>query len=182
MRIVISGTHGSGKSTLVSDFATAHPGFEVFADPFELIDAAGDEPDAETFFAQLLLAAERLGELSPGTRVIAERGPLDFLAYLDALEALGRPTRSPGLFRRGLARTAEAMAHVDLLVLLPLAPRDGIEVPADEDLELRDAMNDALLELADDTQLTGAAEIVEITGDRSARLAHLDDAADRLGP
>lgn len=176
MRIVISGTHASGKSTLVADFATAHPDFDVFADPFELIDAAAEEPDAETFSAQLQLSANRLLELPPDARVIAERGPLDFLAYLDALTSLRRPTRSRSLFRHGMALTAEAMTRVNLLALLPLVPSDGIEVPADEDIELRNAMNDALLDLADDPDLVGPVEIVEITGTRSSRLTQLETA------
>ena len=36
MRIVISGTHASGKSTLIADFASRRPEFEVFPDPYEL--------------------------------------------------------------------------------------------------------------------------------------------------
>lgn len=176
MRIVISGTHASGKSTLISDFASARPEFEVFGDPFELIDSASDEPDAGTFFAQLRFAAARLVALQPDTRVIAERGPLDFVAYLDALDALRRPTRSPEMLQRGHALTALAMAHVDLLVLLPLSSRDRIEVPDDEDPELRDAMNDALLDLVDDPDLVGDVAVVEITGDPAGRLAQLEAA------
>lgn len=175
MRIVVSGTHASGKSTLISDFAAAHPDFEVLGDPFEAVeemDAAG----AALFAAQLEISAARLLELPAGARVIAERGPLDFLAYLDALDTLRRPTRSPELFRRGIPRTATAMTHVDLLVLLPLSERDAMAVGADEDLDLREAMNDALRELADDGDLVGDAVVVELTGAPHARRAQLDAA------
>ena len=65
------------------------------------------------------------------------------------------------------------MQHVDLLVLLPLTASDRIEVSEEEDLELRTAMNEALLELADDTDLVGAARVVEVTGSPQARLARL---------
>jgi hypothetical protein len=176
MRIVVSGTHASGKSTLIGDFAAAHPDFAVLPDPFELVDAAADEPDAATYFVQLRSSAERLLELAPSARVIAERGPLDFLAYLDALDELRRPTRAPGLFRRGVQLTAEAMAHVDLLVLLPLTADAAPAVPTDEDPELRAAMDDALLELADDPDLVGDTTVVEITGDHATRLARLEEA------
>lgn len=176
MRIVVSGTHGSGKSTLISDFAERHPDFAVLPDPYELIDGAFDEPDAGTYFAQLELAAERLLELPPGLAVIAERGPLDFLAYLDALNTLGRPTRSGNLFRRGLRRAADAARRIDLLVVLPLCPGSGIEVPAEEDRELRVAMDAALLELVDDLDLIGDAEVAEIAGPPAARLEQLDAA------
>jgi hypothetical protein len=182
MRIVVSGTHASGKSTLVGDFAAAHPDFEVLGDPFELVDAAGDEPDANTFFAQLRSSAARLHELDRNARAIAERGPLDFLAYLDALDELRRPTRVRGLFRRGVAVTAAAMERVDLLVLLPLTAATLIEVPDDEDRELRVAMNDALLELAGDEDLVGRTEVVEITGDRTDRLARLEAAIAARSP
>ena len=182
MRIVVSGTHGSGKSTLIGDFAALHREFAVLADPFELMDAAAEEPDAGTFFAQLQSSAARLLELAEGEAVLAERGPLDFLAYLDALDSLDRPTRAPGLVRRGASITAEAMARVDLLVLLPLTASAGIELPDDEDLELRDSMDDALLELADDPDLVGAAVVVEIVGDRESRVAQLEDAVAKLAP
>lgn len=169
MRIVVSGTHASGKSTLVGDFAAANPGYLVLPDPFELIDGALDEPDAGAFFAQLRVAAARLHDLPPDA--IAERGPLDFLAYLSALDALGRPGRAPELFERGLPIAEDAMRHVDLFVLLPLNSADGIRVPEDEDPELREAMNDALLELSDEFEVP----TLELTGDRERRLRVLSD-------
>lgn len=180
MLVVISGTHASGKSTLISDFAERHPDFEVLPDPFELLDDGDVEPGTDSFSAQLQLAAARLTDPERGVARIAERGPLDFLAYLDALISLRRPGGSPTLFRNGLAATATAMAHVDLLVLLPLADADRIEVPADEDLELRAAMNDSLLELAEDPDLAGNASIVEITGSPTRRLRQLEDAIQSL--
>lgn len=180
MLVVISGTHASGKSTLISDFTSLHPEFEVLPDPYEMLDDEDVEPGADSFSAQLQLAAARLREPAPGVPRIAERGPLDFLAYLDALMSLRRPTRSPSLFRSGLATAAAAMAQVDLLVLLPLSEADHIEVPADEDPELRSAMNESLLELADDPDLVGNAKVVEITGSPSHRLAQFEDAIESV--
>ncbi len=108
MRIVVSGSHATGKSTLVSDVAMAHPGYTVLPDPFELVDE-DDPASAGSFVRQLVVAAERLGEWAPGTDVIAERGPLDLLAYLRALDALGRPGVSPEVTERLEVVTAEAM-------------------------------------------------------------------------
>ena len=48
------------------------------------------------------------------------------------------------------------MAHVDLLVVLPLDARDGIRVPDDEDPALREAMDEHLVELCEDGDLVGA--------------------------
>ncbi len=177
MRIVVSGTHASGKSTLIADFAAAHPGYRMLPDPFELLDEAEDA-GAASFVAQLRLSSARLARLPPGAAVIAERGPLDFLAYLDALDALGRPGVTRELLRSAAETTARAMARVDLLVVLPLTPADDIRVPADEDPALREAMDSSLREFADDPELTAGARVVEIVGAPETRRRLLDAVLD----
>lgn len=152
MRIAVAGTHCSGKSTLIADFLAAHPEFVHEPEPYEWTG------DAD-FYRQLEVSVERLRMHPPGARVIAERSPLDFVAYLRAQgERAGE----------AMALAAEGMAHVDLLVVLPL---DGsIDCPADEDLELREAMNEELLELIDDA----GVHVVELHGSREARLRALE--------
>ena len=63
--------------------------------------------------------------------------------------------------------TAEAMTHVDLLVVIPLDPRAGILVPEDEDPELREAMDERLLDLCDDSELVGRTVRVVLEVDRT---------------
>jgi len=173
MIIVVSGTHASGKSTLIDAFAAAHPGVEVLPDPIEVLGEYPTDAGAGVFYQQLEVAAARLtGELSGS--VIAERGPLDFLAYLEALDQLGRPVPSSEHFRRGAELCAEAMQYVDLIVLLGLEPSSPITVPEDEDPELREVMDQVLAELVDDTDLTGEAEVIELRGGLDARLAVLE--------
>jgi hypothetical protein len=175
--IVVSGTHASGKTSLIDDFASAHPDIEVLPDPYELLDDT--DAGGGSFFAQLRIASARLIEADGDMSVIAERGPLDFLAYLDALETLGRPERAPELFRRGLELCREAMAVVDLLVVLPLNAGDHIHVPDDEDPELREAMDAALLEFIEDDTLTGGAAVIELSGTPAERLAQLEAVSTR---
>lgn len=177
MRIVVSGTHASGKSTLISDFATAHPEFAVLPDPFEeFLDDSFDEPDAALFGRQLDIAAGRLTEFPAGSDLIAERGPLDFLAYLHSLAGLGRIGASSLALERATAVTRLATTHIDLVALLPLGYRDQIRVGDDEDPELRLAMNAALLDLAGEPELVGP-RVVELAGSRAERLAQLEAAA-----
>lgn len=178
MIIVVSGTHASGKTTLIDDFAAVHPDVDVLSDPYDLLDDV--DAGGGSFFAQLQLAAARLLEADSGVFLVAERGPLDFLAYLDALETLGRPERAPELFRRGVDLCHQAMAVVDLVVVLPLNAADRIHVPDDEDPELRDAMDASLLELMGDDDLTGGAAVVELSGTRAERLARLDVLSTRV--
>jgi predicted ATPase len=173
VRVVVSGTHASGKSTLVADLA-ATLGCPALPDPFELVDDDLDPAGAASFVAQLEVAAERLVELPQGADVVVERGPVDLLAYLAALADLGRPTAGPALLGRLRAATATAMAHVDLLVVLSLEPDTGIRVPEDEDPGLREAMDARLLELVDDDELIGpATRVVEVTGAPEDRLAQV---------
>ena len=175
MRIVVSGTHASGKSTLIADFALRHPGFTVLPDPFELLDDAADSPSAAMFTAQLRLSADRLTE-ETATDVIAERGPLDFLAYLLALAELSGRALDDGIRERATARVVAAMRTVDVLVVLPLTARDPIHVSDDEHLELRETMNDVLLDLIDDPDLVGGHLLVrEITGTPEERVAAVED-------
>ena len=175
MRIVVSGTHASGKSTLISDFVLAHPEFAVLPDPFELIDEAWDAPNAAMLTAQLRIAADRLHADEHGEWVIAERGPVDFLAYLLALAEVTGRTADDELVERATAITADALGGVDLLVILPLSAGDPIHVGVDEDLELREAMNRILLELIDDPDVIGEhVRVAEVTGDPGSRLAALE--------
>lgn len=173
VRIVVSGSHASGKSTLVSDFALSHRQYRVLSDAFDLVE--DPEPSsAASFHAQLLVSAERLVELTPDADVILERGPLDFLAYLEASATLGRAAPSRDVWRALRATTAEAMAHVDLLVVLPLVDAEGVWVPEEEDPRLRIVMDEHLLDLCDDDELVGGVGcIIELTGSAPARLAAL---------
>ncbi|WP_203580234.1 AAA family ATPase [Microbacterium hibisci] len=178
MRIVVSGTHASGKSTLISDFARRHPEFVVLTDPFELVDEAWDSPTAALFAAQLRISAARLDPSQSAQHLIAERGPIDFLAYLLALDDLTGASIPPEFLERSTAITRRALEHVDLLVVLPLSKTDGIMADVDEHLALREAMNDVLVELIDDPEIVGErARVVEITGERNERLALLESFA-----
>ncbi|HEX2061204.1 MAG TPA: hypothetical protein VHK90_10720, partial [Thermoanaerobaculia bacterium] len=94
MRIAISGTHCSGKSTLIEDFLAAHPGYLHEPEPYEwLDDALAAEPSADDFYRQLEISVDRLRGHPRGANVIAERSPVDFLAYLLALVDCGRGGR-----------------------------------------------------------------------------------------
>lgn len=172
VRIAISGTHASGKTRLIDDYCALRPDTLKLGDPFEFLETASDPPGPSEYLAQLQIAERRLHGLSPDTDWIIERTPLDFLAYLDALEALGRTPTSPGP-PSPEAYLSTIRSQVDFLVLLPLEYRDDVVVAADEDPELRIAMNDALFTLVDSFSLANTDRVVEITGPPETRLARL---------
>lgn len=176
MRVVVSGTHGTGKSTLVADLVERHPGFRVLGDPAD--ELAGDAAEASTdlVLAQFAVAVRRLQRLRPGTDAVCERGPLDYLAYLRALHELGRDRHARALSADALEEAAAAMEHVDLVVLLVTEAATDASLGADEDPELRDAMQEALLELHDDPDLIGAStRVVELAGSPERRLRALGE-------
>lgn len=175
MRIVVSGTHASGKSTLIADFLAAHPEYLSLGDPFDDLEEEAVDPSGEASFAgQLRIAAGRLRATAGQQDVIAERGPLDFAAYLIALERLGRSDGA--LVERAIAIAEDSLALVDLVVLVPLDARRSIRIPADEDPALREAMDQALFDLADDLAQDTGVRLLTVAGDGEERLATLVEA------
>ena len=120
MRIVVSGTNTPAARARWCPTSRRPCGYAQLPDPYELVDDDATPAGAASFVRQLLVAAERLVALARGADVVAERGPVDLLAYLEALAELGRPSVGPDLMARLRATAGEAMAHVDLLVVVPL--------------------------------------------------------------
>ena len=117
MRIAVSGTHGVGKSTLIGEFLRVHPDFVHEPEPYTVLvedfgEEFSEEPNVEDFRRQLEFNIDRLRQHAPGEKVIYERCPVDFLAYIDALE----PTGTEAL----LGPVSKAMQNLDLIVYLPL--------------------------------------------------------------
>jgi hypothetical protein len=88
MRISISGSHATGKSTLARRLIDLRPNYSLIDEPYHLMISEGDlfsdPPTAEDYEAQL----ERSASVITGTSasdVIFDRCPIDFLAYLTAL-------------------------------------------------------------------------------------------------
>ncbi len=116
MRIAVSGTHGVGKSILIDEFLRRHPEFVHEPEPYAMmVEDLGEEfsaePSVEDFCRQLDFNIERLGQHAPGEYVIYERCPVDFLAYIHALDRKSAETL--------VEPVKKAMQHLDLVVYLP---------------------------------------------------------------
>jgi hypothetical protein len=184
MRIAVSGTHYSGKSTLVEEFLRAHPEFAHEPEPYTVLvedygEEFGAEPTAEEFLRQLEFNCERVRDYSPGDRVIFDRCPADFLAYIGALVDLDRESSRPSVLDVAVALAAPALRQLDLIVYLPLDDLD-IDLPTDEDPKLRSAMDVRLAAiLLDDSPGLFAAcdpRVIELRGSASERLRSLENA------
>src|SRR5215203_6027871 len=117
MRIAVSGTHGVGKSTLIDEFLRERPEFLHEPEPYTVLledlgEEFSEEPCVDDFLRQLEFNIERLDQHAAGTNVIYERCPLDFLAYIDALDQ--RTTETV------LGPVTNALHNLELIVYLPL--------------------------------------------------------------
>jgi hypothetical protein len=161
----VSGTHGVGKSTLIDEFLRVHPDFVHEPEPYTVLvedfgEEFSDEPMVEDFRRQLEFNIERLRQHAPGEKVIYERCPVDFLAYIDALE--------PGSVEELLPPASEAMQNLDLIVYLPFDDDQTIE---SEYPKLQKAVDRRLSKmLLDDKLGIMSAPVVEAKGTTAQRL------------
>ena len=164
MKIAVSGTHGVGKSTLIDEFLCVHPAFVHEPEPYTVLvedfgEEFSDEPNVEDFRRQLEFNIDRLRQHAPGEKVIYERCPVDFLAYIDALE----PRSAEAL----LGPVSEAMQNLDLIVYLPLEDGQTIE---SEHPKLQKAVDRRLSKMLLDDELGISAHVVEAKGSTAQRL------------
>jgi hypothetical protein len=185
MRIAISGTHCSGKSTLIDAFLLAHPTFAYEPEPYTVLqDEYGEtfaaDPSADDFYHQLTFNLDRLRRYQSTDDVIYERCPIDFLAYLLALRDLRRASAAVELITSAIGLVKNALPFLDVIVFLPLNPADGIEVSTSEDPVLRMAVDRRLIRLLSDDDFdlfpAGCPMVVEAQGSTDQRLRLLEAA------
>lgn len=181
MRVAISGTHGIGKSTLIDAFVRRHSEYVAESEAYEALqdlydEAFAAEPSAEEFYRQLEYHIGRLREYRLGDRVVFERSPADYVAYLLALNDLSRDTADAHLTAQSIKVAREAMPLLDLIVYLP----GNGGSPETEDLKLGRAV-DARLEgilIDDDLDMFEGRQplVIEAIGSTEQRLRALEEA------
>ncbi|HKO96471.1 MAG TPA: AAA family ATPase [Pyrinomonadaceae bacterium] len=185
MRIAVSGTHCSGKTTLIDEFLTAHPEFVHEPEPYTvLVEDYGEEfsdiPGLDDFYRQLEFNVERLNLHSQAEQVIYERCPIDFLAYILALRDLRRDWVSDEVFNAARGLASDGIKMLDLIVFLPLNEADGIEASDEDDLKLRSVVDSRLVDIFSDDHLgiftSGDTAVVEAMGSTRKRLQTVEDA------
>lgn len=161
MRIAISGTHRSGKSTLVGDLADALPEYSTVEEPYWLLVEEGYEfpemPSVEDFELQLERSILYLGE--GDENVLFDRCPADLLGYL-----LTHSEAEAFDLKRWLPQVRKAMGTLDLIVFLPVEDRDRIALPPSEDAELRMRVDEKLREILLENPFGFDAGVLEVAG------------------
>jgi AAA domain len=182
LRIAISGTHCSGKTTLIDAFLVAHPEYVHEPEAYEALqDLCGEtfaaEPSAEDFIRQLEYHIAQIHRYRAGDSVVFERSPIDYVAYLQALEDLKRDTANSQLTNRAINLAKDAVNLLDIIVFLR-ASDVSIEVDEPEDPKLRRAVDGRLesILLDDDLDIFVANRpfVVEALGTTTQRLGAVD--------
>ena len=170
MRIGISGTHGTGKTTLAEELCARLPGHVAADEPYYLLEEEGHDfafpPSPADYRALLARSLRALSEpASAAPNVVFDRTPMDYLAYLAAVGAdPEREADTPAL--------KAALASLDLLVITVITEETEQILPAPDLPELRARMNDALLDLvyADPLDAWGEVPLLELDGPLETRL------------
>jgi len=167
MRVAISGTHFSGKSTLITSLLKQLPHYVAVEEPYILLEEQGYEfsnpPALEDFELQFERSIRTILESKSCT--IFDRCPLDLLAYALALGDLVD-------IENWSLKMKDAIRLLDLIVYIPIENRDRIRVPASEDLELRRNVDENLQDmlLDDSLGILENTEILEIIGSLEKRV------------
>lgn len=178
MRIAVTGTHGSGKTTLVEDLVAAAKGYEAVPEPYWLLVQQGvvfaDGPSVADLEEQLKQSCALILATSEAD-VVFDRCPLDFLAYLDVVSAAEGFEWSPD--GKLLKQIENALATLGLVAFVPLKRPDEISV-AIEYPKLRarvDARLKTMLREDDLGLLADGPHVVEVTGTREQRVDRLNE-------
>jgi hypothetical protein len=169
MRVGISGAHGTGKTTLAEALCACLPGHVAAEEPYYLMADEGYEfefpPSLQDYRALLARSARALAAPPLRPRMIFDRTPLDYLAYLAA--AGTDPSAEAGT-----APLQPAFGSLDLLVITPITAETEQRLPPAEMPRLRAQMNDALLDLVYDDPLHawGDIPVLELSGPLDGRL------------
>jgi hypothetical protein len=166
VRIAFSGTHRSGKSTLVEQLSTLLPRYSALEEPYALLEEEGyesaDPPSIDDFQAQLerSLAALENGEQD----VLFDRCPADILAYLFTHDDAAAFDAD-----EWLDRIAAALKTLDLVVFVPIEDSDRIPVAAHDDRVQRLAVHEKLEEMFTDELFGWSVDVLRVEGDAQQR-------------
>jgi hypothetical protein len=178
VRIAVSGTHITGKSSLVAALGERLPHHMIVPEPYEVLAERGYEfahpPGVDDFVVQLKQSLITLRRRSPN--LIFDRCPLDFLGYISA--SSGADRFDLDAWRGPIAR---AMKSLDLVVALHVDSAHDPAIPI-EDAALRLAVDDELRDIVDSDgfDLCDGVEILILDGPWDRRVETVLTHVERL--
>lgn len=146
MRIAISGSHFTGKTSLVEALQKILRSYEFYEEPYRLMEDEDYEfsepPSLEDYEMQLKYSIELIEKSSKNA--VFDRCPLDLLAYsLVQAENEGENFDQDSF----LNEIEASLESIDLLIFLGVEEPDRIPLPRSEDKELRAQVDEKLKEI-----------------------------------
>jgi hypothetical protein len=167
LRIAISGTHYSGKSTLVEALSEALAGYSTVEEPYRLMEEEGYEfaesPSLEDFELQLERAVRNLD--ASMTNVIFDRSPLDILAYIFL-----HPDVEMFDFREWMPRIQAAIRNLDVIVYVPMDEAHRIVLPLSQDDGYRRRVDEKIRDIINGELFDFDVEILNVAGNTQTRV------------
>jgi hypothetical protein len=171
MRIAISGSHATGKSTLARTLGDLLPTYAIVDEPYHFMISEGmlfsDPPVFEDFESQLERSISLLAA-NPAPDVIFERCPIDFFAYLSAFR-----NRDPEVAAQWFDLIEESIRTIDIIAYVPLESPDRIDVSSDEHPKLRRVVDRILRSFLVDDDLGLGLNVIELRGSVHERTSRL---------
>lgn len=168
MKIAITGTHSSGKSTLALALVESLAGYTYAEEPYHQLSALGQEfsdiPTVDEFFDQLTYSVKAIK--TERVDCVFDRSPLDFLAYAQSL-----PDSDPIDEEDWIDTAREALEALDLLIYCPIESPDRI-VAEGGGKKLRQKVDKRLrkIVLDDFYGVLEATPVLEVSGSLESRL------------
>lgn len=181
MKIAVSGSHRTGKTTLVAELLELLPGFSSVDEPYYLLIEEGHVfsamPSIEEFEKQLerSIASTSVNEGD----VVFDRCPLDILAYLSV-------HKDNAMFDidRWLPEVRKSVQKLDLVVFVPIEDPDRISLAASEDNIFRRRVDEEMQEIIPGDRYDFGLAAIEVSGSPRDRarlvLAHLRNGGKRF--
>jgi predicted ATPase len=172
MRVAFTGTHRTGKTTLLEAVHARLPAYDRVEEPYRWLEDEGhefsDPPSTEDFERQLRRSLALIAEFGAGSsgRTLFDRCPLDLVAYLQALD-------DDFVVVDWLDELQTSMARIDLVVLVPIETPDRVALPYHEDRRLRRRVDRRLQTLLLDDPHGFGTRVLEVAGPLDDRVTQV---------
>jgi hypothetical protein len=183
MRLAVSGSHSTGKSTLIAAFLDRCPGyrhepeaFETLGDDVELTESG--EPTPEGLQALLRYTLSSTVGHAAGACVVFERSPVDYLAYAAASRNREWRGRIRSFLSAHVPLVRAAVEQLDIIAYLPIGVTGPVRLRPGENARFRGRVDECLRRalLDDEYDLFGdrdGARVVALPPDPERQLAEL---------
>lgn len=167
MKIAVSGTHCTGKTTVVEGLRRALPTYEVVDEPYHFLEDEGHEfaemPSLADFELQLDRSIESIVGVEKDS--IFDRCPADLLGYL----LMHRDSLNFHV-EHWLPAVRDAMRLIDLIVFVPIEEPDRLLVSQLDKPGLRRRVDEELREILLEDRWGFEVDVLEVTGTPGERV------------